>query len=130
MQNFFKFGRIKEINEERKGSLKEKHMTNNDVEFSLKQLNGIINHEYNDLIGGNENSYLDGEEFYPYTLEELVEDITNTILTSKEYLEIENSKMVVEQKHIRFLGKDFIRNLVYAICLQRKSEEGKWIWEK
>lgn len=105
-------------------------MTNNDVEFSLKQLNGIINHEYNDLIGGNENSYLDGEEFYPYTLEELVEDITNTILTSKRCLEVENSKLLVEQKHIRFLGKDVIRNLVYAICFQRKSEEGKWIWEK
>lgn len=36
LQNFFKFGRIKEIKEERKASLKEKHMTSNELKAKFE----------------------------------------------------------------------------------------------
>lgn len=97
--------------------------------FRTIQLIKVVDHEYNDRIGGNINSYLDGSEYHAYTLEELIEEITNYILTCDTYLEMENTKEVVEAKHIRFLGKEEIEAVVSMRCKMRKEQDRKWEWE-
>lgn len=96
-----------------------------------KQLILAIHKLYNDYVGWNENAYLDGDEehFRPFTLDQLIEWITSDILNEKNYLELEGSFEVMEAKHARFYGKDFLKNLVTAICASRKNEES-WEWEK
>ena len=99
-------------------------------EFRMKQLLKVVDHEYNDYIGGDENAMMDGNEYHPWTLEELIDVITNNITESDDYLEMEDTCEVVEAKHFRFLGKERIKALVTGRCYARKQEDGKWMWEK
>ena len=73
---------------------------------------------------------LDGNEYHPFTIEELIETITEDIITCDGYLEMEDTMEVVEAKHFRFLGSETIKAVVTGVCLGRKQEEGKWEWEK
>ena len=91
---------------------------------------GVIDYYYNEFIGCNENAYLDGEEYHPYTNEELIKTIVSEIMNEPGYLNIEDSKYMVEAKHIRFLGKDYINAIVTGRVYARHSDEGKWEWEK
>lgn len=99
-------------------------------ELRMKQLLKVIDCLYNDYIGCNENSMLDGEEYHAFTLDELIETITNDIITCETYLPMEGTMEVVEAKHFRFIGKDDIKSIVTGRCFARKKSEGKWQWEK
>ena len=70
-----------------------------------KDLARVVDNFYNDAIGGNENSYMDGTVYHAYTEEELVAEIIKSILYSKESLRLEDTIWVLEPKHIRFMGK-------------------------
>ena len=99
-------------------------------DLRMKKLLKVIDHEYNDYIGGNENAYLDGGEYYAWTIDKLIETIVNYILTSDGYLPMENTWEVVEAKHLRFLGKKELIAVVSERCYARKKKDGKWLWEK
>lgn len=98
--------------------------------LAQRMLLKVIDKFYNDQIGWNENALLDGEEYKAWTEEELIEYITDSILSEKDYLEMENTWDVLEAKHIRFLSKERIRLIVTGVVIRRHAEEGKWEWEK
>ena len=98
-------------------------------QLRMRQLLSVINNQYNEIIGGAENACMDGNEFHPWTPEELIEDITDTI-TTQEYLQIEDSWELVEAKHFRFLSKDNIRAMVAGRVMARHEEDHGWLWEK
>ena len=100
------------------------------MEDTKELLIGVVDYFYNEYIGGNENAYLDGEEYHPYTEEELIETIVDDIMNEPGYLNLEDSKYMVEAKHIRFLGKDMIKAIVTGRVVGRHLDEGKWEWEK
>ena len=100
------------------------------MENTKELLIGVVDYFYNEYIGGNENDYLDGKEYYPYTNEELIEAIVSEIMNEPGYLNIEDSKCMVEAKHLRFLGKDYINAIVTGRVYARHFDEGKWEWEK
>ena len=93
-------------------------------------LKGVIDNLFNEYIGGNENAYMDGVEYHPYTEEELIDVIVNEILTCDTYLNIENSWEVLEPKHIRFIGKTRVKEIVEHRVNYRHIHEGKWEWER
>ena len=95
-----------------------------------KMLAICVDKEYNDMIGGNENALLDGEKYYAWTEEELIEYITGQFMTAKRYIELEDSWAVLEAKHIRFMGKKRVREIVEYRVKTRHEKEGKWEWER
>ena len=96
----------------------------------MRQLRRVIDCYYNDYIGGDELAMQDGEEYHAWTLEELVDDITNEITNARGYLKMEDSLYGVEAKHFRFLGKEGIRSIVLGRCTRRHIEDKGWLWEK
>lgn len=95
---------------------------------TIKCLWKIITYYYNEYIGGNENAFLDGNEYTPFTEEQLIETITKEIMTN-DLLPMEDSFYCIEGKHIRFMGRKFIKSCVYAECHRRHEEDGLWEWE-
>lgn len=84
---------------------------------------------YNDYVGGEENHWLDtGERYFNFTEEELIETITNEILKEKRYVLLDNG-WALEAKHIRFIGKQRVREIVDHRVKFRHNKEG-WYWEK
>lgn len=95
-----------------------------------KKLARCVDEEYNNIIGGNENARLDGSEYSEWTEEELVEHIVDIFMTTKGDLYLEDSWEVLEAKHIRFMGKARVREIVKHRVEYRHNKEGKWSWEK
>ena len=85
---------------------------------------------YNDYVGGEENHWLDtgGERYFNFTEESLIETITNEILKTKDYIRLENSWWVLEAKHIRFMGKERVKEIVAHRVAYRHKKEG-WCFE-
>lgn len=84
---------------------------------------------YNDEIGGNENSMMDGNEYYAWKEDELVDSIYHEVM-SKPYLELGDSWDLLEAKHIHFIGKKRVREIVDHRIKYRHAKEGSWLWEK
>ena len=84
---------------------------------------------YNDYVGGEENHYLDYDErYFNFTEDSLIETITDELLKTKDYVRLENSVFVLEAKHIRFMGKQRVREIVEHRVKYRHEKEG-WIFE-
>lgn len=94
-----------------------------------KMLAKVIDSFYNDEIGGNENAYLDGYEYKSWKEEDLVNYITDAILREPKYLQLENSWMVLEAKHVRFMGAARVGEIVAHRVGYRHRTEGSWMWE-
>ena len=94
------------------------------------QLLRAIQKIYNDQIGWNENAYYDGSDYTAWKEENLIKYIVNEVLTEENYLELEDSWEVLEAKHIRFMGKEKVQELIDAYVKCRHLLEGKWVWEK
>lgn len=88
----------------------------------------VVDRFYNDEIGGRENHYLDTHEMMPITEEDLVELITKEITSCKTTLWTE-SGWGLEAKHIRFIGKERIKEIVAHRVAYRHNKEGNWVWE-
>ena len=99
-------------------------------QIRMRQLIRVIDYFYNEYIGGNENAMQDGNDYYAWTLDELVNEITNEVTNEKAYLRMEGSLGIVEAKHFRFLGKENIRSIVLGRCTRRHNEDKGWLWEK
>jgi len=83
---------------------------------------------YNDYVGGEENHWLDtGERCYGFTEDSLIKTITDEILKTKSVLWLENG-LGVEAKHIRFVGKKRVAEIVEHRVKHRRNKEG-WIFE-
>lgn len=97
-----------------------------------KLLKLVIDSEFNDEIGGRENSILDGDPVggEPIDEQSLIDLIVERILSKREYLENEFNYQILEAKHIRFIGKKRIIELVEHRVKYRHEHEGKWSWEK
>ena len=96
--------------------------------FHEKLVAKIVDHHYNDEIGGRENHYLDTGEMLPITEEQLVAYIVRYITTCKTVLWTE-SGYGLEAKHIRFMGKERITEIVKHRVAVRHKKDGAWIWE-
>ena len=84
---------------------------------------------YNDYVGGEENHYLDNDErYFNFTEESLIDTITNDLLKEKDYVRLENSVWVLEAKHIRFMGKKRVREIVEHRVKFRHNKES-WCFE-
>ena len=94
-----------------------------------KLLARAVDYMYNWAIGGNENDMLDGNEYHAWKEDELIYSIIDDILSCRTYLEIENSWEVLEAKHIRFMGKERVREIVTHRVQFRHTKEGNWLWE-
>lgn len=94
-----------------------------------RMLKSCIDKVYNDEIGGNENAMWDGNEYTAWTEENLINYIVEYFMT-KKYLELEDSWEVLEGKHIRFMGKQRVHEIVEHRVKYRHEKEGKWKWEK
>lgn len=85
-----------------------------EMSFHERLLRSIIIDLRNELIGGWENSYLDGHG-YPqnYTKEDAVNDIYDCVMNGKEkYVSSSIRNLAIEKKHIHFLGAKFVRELI------------------
>lgn len=91
-------------------------------------LAGVVDRIYNDEIGGRENHFYDTGEMLPITEEELVNRIVNDILKTKVVLWTERG-YGLEPKHIRFMGKDRVTEIVKYRVSTRHKKEGRWEWE-
>ena len=97
--------------------------------FEEKLVKLAIDTIYNDYVGGEENHYLDtGERYFNFTEESLIEIINDRLLKEKNYIWLDNG-FVLEAKHIRFIGKARINELVTHRVQYRHNKEG-WEWEK
>jgi len=83
---------------------------------------------YNDYVGGEENHYLDNDErYFNFTEESLIDIITQEILKTRDILWTENG-YGLEAKHVRFVGKERIREIVEHRVKFRHNKEG-WCFE-
>lgn len=94
-----------------------------------KILRGVIDKFYNDEIGGNENAMMDRGEYYAWKEGELIEYIAKVVLSSKEPLQIEDTWLCLEPKHVRFMGKARVHEIVEHRVKYRHRKEGPWEWE-
>lgn len=82
---------------------------------------------YNDYVGGEENHWLDtGERYFNFTEDSLIETITNEILKTKNVLWLENG-LGVEAKHVRFVGKKRVAEIVEHRVKFRHSND-RWLF--
>lgn len=96
--------------------------------FEEKLVKLAIDKFYNDYVGGEENHYLDtGERCFNFTEESLIETIETELLKAEKYIWLDNG-YVLEAKHIRFIGKQRIHELVSHRVSFRHNKEG-WEWE-
>lgn len=91
-------------------------------------LAGVVDRIYNDEIGGRENHYMDTNEKLPITEEELIHMAICDILKSKTILWTERG-YGIEPKHIRFIGKERVSEIVEHRIKYRHQKEGKWMFE-
>ena len=83
---------------------------------------------YNDYVGGEENHYLDYDErYFNFTEESLIDTITHELTREKRQLFLDNG-FVIEAKHIRFIGKERIKEIVDHRVKFRHNKEG-WCFE-
>ena len=79
-------------------------------------------------IGGYENSYLDEGDEFPYkglTKEDFVEEIYDRVISDKEdYLCSPVEDYAIEKKHIRFMGKENIKNLIEELVEEDYKKNG------
>ena len=94
-----------------------------------KMLKMAVDSKYNDYVGGEENHYLDcGERYFGFTEESLIETITDEILKTKTHIWLDNG-FALEAKHIRFIGKARVHEIVDHRVKYRHAKEG-WEWER
>lgn len=96
--------------------------------FHEKMVAQIVDKFYNDEIGGRENHFYDTHEMLPITEEELTAEIVDMITSCKTVLWTE-SGFGLEAKHIRFMGKKRIEEIVKHRVDYRHTKEGTWVWE-
>lgn len=89
----------------------------------------VVDSIYNDEIGGRENHYLDTDEMLPISEEELINRASREILSTKTILWTERG-FGIEPKHIRFMGKERVIEIVEHRIKYRHKKDGKWIWEE
>lgn len=105
-----------------------------EMTFHEKMLRKIIIDFRNDIVGGLENSYLDmgqdDEKFIKehgrITEDEICEAIYFDIMHGKEKFLVSSQGVGIEKKHIRFLGEEFIRELI-ADRVSHDHEKG-WLF--
>ena len=97
--------------------------------FEEKMVAKISDRYYNDEIGGRENHFYDEGEMLPMTEEELVAYIVRSITACKTVLWTEGG-YGLEAKHIRFMGKKRIEEIVAHRVRYRHTKEGAWVWEE
>ena len=95
-----------------------------------KLLNAVIDNMYNDLVGGDENAYLDGEAYHAWNESEIIDTIVHDILHSRTALDLEGSHYCIEPKYIRIIRPERIREIVENRVKARHQDEGPWEWEK
>ena len=96
-----------------------------DKEILLAQ---VVDRMYNDEIGGRENHYMDTNEKLPITEEELIHMVVCDILKSRTILWTENG-YGIEPKHVRFIGKERVTEIVEHRIKYRHRKDGKWMFE-
>lgn len=90
--------------------------------FQESVLAGVVDRFYNDVVGGIENHYYDTDELKPIRKEDLINQIVDDILSSKHTLLTEDG-IGIEQKHIRFMGSQRVREIVEHRVNFRYSRE-------
>ena len=97
--------------------------------FEEKLVKGAVDKIYNDYVGGEENHWLDHQErYFNFNEEELIKIIIDELLKAEKYLWLENG-LALEAKHIRFIGKQRITEIVKHRVQFRHNKEG-WVWEE
>jgi len=92
-------------------------------------LKSAVDKLYNDYVGGEENHYLDCDErYFNFTEQSLIETITKEIMRAEKYVELEDSLYVLEAKHIHFMGKKRVKEIVEHRVKYRHQKEG-WCFE-
>lgn len=93
----------------------------NEMTFQEKMLRKIICDMRDEIVGGFSNTYNDygeekAEKFWPLknrTKENVVENILGQIFNgSNRYIQSPLDMIALEKKHIKFMGKAFIKELV------------------
>ena len=96
--------------------------------FEEKLLAHAVDYLYNEYVGGNENHFLDTRELlYNFDEKELTEIILKEILETKTQIWLDNG-LFVEPKHLRFMGKKRIKEIVDHRVEVRHTRE-PWYWE-
>lgn len=97
--------------------------------FEEKLLKLAVDKFYNDYVGGEENHWLDNNErYFNFTEDSLIKTIIDEILKEKNYIWLDNG-FALEAKHIRFIGKARVSEIVEHRVKFRHNKEG-WEWER
>ena len=85
--------------------------------------------QYNDIIGGLENQFADeGKIDEVVTVDSLAEGIIDELMRSKRHIRLECG-ICLEPKHIRFLGKEKVSQIVRDRVNKLYQKDGCWAWE-
>ena len=96
--------------------------------FEERLIKSAVDYLYNEYVGGEENHWLDhGERYYNFDEKELCDLILERLLTEKHHLWLEDG-FAIESKHIRFVGKQRVSEIVNHRVEFRHNKEG-WEWE-
>ena len=96
--------------------IKKEEMT-----YEQRLLRKLICDIRNEIVGGYENSILDNDEeelkkMYPNgmpTREDIINEIYNEVMDNKsKYLRSNDCPIMLEKKHIHFMGEKFVRELI------------------
>ena len=105
----------------------------NNLTYEEQILKKIIIREMNELVGGYENTYTDDpKEFYNCNLDKLTK---NDVIESIYYEIMKGTSPVlmigcgwgIERKHIKFLGKKFVKALIEQ-CVNNDYHKHGWLF--
>ena len=94
-------------------------------------LKDVVDCYYNNYVGWNENAMLDGSDYFNPNLneEEVIKTIIDDIMTSKNEYLLGEHNMAIETKHIHFMGRQRVEEIVEHRVKFRHQQDGSWLWE-
>ncbi len=104
-------------------------MNRNERDFREVLVSKFARDQYNNIIGGLENQFADeGKIDEQITVESLADSIIADLMTSKRNIRLECG-ICLEPKHIRFLGKEKVSQIVRDRVNKLYQKDGCWAWE-
>ena len=88
----------------------------------------VVDGLYCKIVGDNKTSFYNGEDYIPYTIESLADDITNEILSADKPMRLFGYDKWVEPKLFKFMTAEKIKEIVTMRCRDWHDHD-KWAWE-
>ena len=96
-----------------------------------KMLAKVVDRFYEDEIECNENALQDGDSYTAWTEPDFINYVVEEVLKEQKYLRLSwANHIVLEAKHIRFMGAERVREIVTHRIQYLHNKDGQWMWEQ